>query len=94
LNTVVDLFFQEDGKLRCWPSRGNAELRFAVLSRLVGGLEHDRDYSENELTDLLSDRYPFDDILVLRRELVQASLIERSESGGYWRRGKIESLGA
>jgi hypothetical protein len=60
------------------------ELRLSLLRHLAGRFERDRRYTEPEVNAVLHEAH--DDHVALRRYLVDARLLERSDDGAvYWR---------
>jgi hypothetical protein len=72
----------KDGRLRLIPRK--AHLRAAVLGWVVGDFAWDRTYTEPEVNAVLGRRH--NDVATLRRYLVDAGLLCRTQSGNaYWR---------
>ncbi len=73
----------ENGIVRRWPKK-RAE-REMVLSHLAQLFQPDRLYAESEVNDLLRSRHSFEDWALLRRELVEAGILDRDPRKGiYW----------
>jgi hypothetical protein len=72
----------KDGRLRLIPRK--ARVRAAVLNWVVEDFARDRTYTEPEVNAVLRHRH--DDVATLRRYLVDAGLLGRTDSGdAYWR---------
>jgi hypothetical protein len=87
-DTVRPRFFDADGRLRSLPaklSRRRAALDI-VAQRFVPGVR----YTEAEVNRELIGLYP--DYVLLRRELVDAALLDRA-GGMYWRTGGTVDFG-
>jgi diamine N-acetyltransferase len=80
LNNYVD----SSGKIKVWPSKRDVKLE--VLKHLVKKIEYNRFYNEKEINKIIDDFHSFNDYFLLRRELVNNSLLIRTRSGSrYWR---------
>jgi excisionase family DNA binding protein len=75
-------WFDRDGRLKAFPKQ--RAKRRAVLERLAELFDVGRVYSEREVNALL--RPVFDDVALVRRELVAEGLVDRPRSGSYRRR--------
>ncbi len=72
-----------EGKLKRWPKK--AEERDAALRYLIGKFEVGKDYSEKEVNAVISGLHSFNDITMLRRELIAAKLMNRTpDCRRYW----------
>lgn len=77
-------YLDSEGRLKAWPSRRTVQLEALhyLLSRLPSGVE----WSEQELNELLKSLHTFGDWALLRRDLYDARLIDRSPDGRrYWK---------
>jgi hypothetical protein len=75
--------FDDEGRLRLWPAK--RFLQILVLNYLASKLETDRVYTEKEINALLNQWHTFGDPAVLRRELHERGLLNRSKDGSeYW----------
>ncbi|MEL6181820.1 MAG: DUF2087 domain-containing protein [Myxococcota bacterium] len=73
------------GRLRAWPSKQQGKR--AALDLLARRLDRSAVYHEREITALLSRWHTFGDPALLRRELYDRGLVERSRDGrAYWLR--------
>ncbi|MCE7934832.1 MAG: DUF2087 domain-containing protein [Chlorobi bacterium CHB2] len=77
-------FLDEHDRLWVWPARPakrNAALRYLAMKFEAG-----KEYTEREVNQLLQAWHTFGDHALLRRELYDAKLIERTRNGAvYWR---------
>lgn len=69
-------FLDSEGRIRSWP-RKKADKR-AVLEYLATKFEAGRTYTEAEVNEIILEWHLFDDHTLLRRELYDAFLIDRS----------------
>ena len=76
-------WFDRDGRLKAFPKQ--RAKRRAVLERLADRFERRRTYTEKDVNALL--RPVFDDVALLRRELVAEDLLLRPRAGSYRRNG-------
>ena len=79
---LSERWFDRAGRLRSWPAQ--RAKRRAVLVRIAERFEADREYREAEVNSILGAIY--DDVALLRRELVGEALLER-KAGIYRRPG-------
>lgn len=76
--------YNEQGLLLRYPSKKS--LRPLVLARLAEQFEPNRDYTEKEVNAILSQNIAFSDVELLRRELIEARLLNRLRDGSrYWK---------
>jgi hypothetical protein len=77
-------FLDEQDRLWVWPAR--PAKRNAAIRYLATKFEPGKEYTEREVNDLLKTWHTFGDHALLRRELYDAKLIERTRNGAkYWR---------
>lgn len=77
-------YLDAEGRLKGWPSRRKDQLEALhyLLDRLPDGVE----WSERELNGLLKGLHTFEDWALLRRDLYDARLLDRSPDGRrYWK---------
>jgi hypothetical protein len=73
--------YLKDGKLINLPS--NKQKRFVVLESILKVFEEGREYTEREVNSILLNVY--DDVFLIRRELVEWDLMNRTRDGrSYW----------
>jgi len=73
-----------EGRLTLWPSKRT--LQEAALDYLAAKLEAGKVYSEKEINTLLGQLHTFNDAALLRRELYERGLLNRTKDGSeYWR---------
>ncbi len=77
-------YLDAEGRLKGWPSKRSNQLEALryLVARLPGGVE----WSERELNELLKDLHTFGDWAMLRRDLYEVRLLDRSRDGQrYWK---------
>jgi len=80
----------EDGKVFRWPKK--KEEKIAVLIYLNTKFEEGKEYSENEVNELINKWHSFKDYALLRREMFDNYLLERTKDGKkYWIENRKES---
>jgi hypothetical protein len=71
------------GRIKLLPHKPGKQL--TVLAYLASKFEPGRMYGEKEINQILNENHSFNDPALLRRELVEKSLLERTEDGKkYW----------
>ncbi len=76
-------FLDSEGKLKQLPSK--PKYREAAVKHLASKFESDKQYSESEVNDIIAKNHSFNDITMLRRELVSARILAREKDGSkYW----------
>jgi len=80
LNKLLD----KDGSVTRWPKR--QEERDEVLNYFASKIEDDKKYSEMEINAIIKAWHKFNDHPMLRRELVNKLILDRSADGReYWK---------
>ena len=80
----IDPFFDADGKITKLPKK--RAVRLAVLARVAALFEPGCIYTESEINGVCASCQTFDDIFLLRRELVDHRFLLRKPDGSaYWR---------
>jgi len=77
-------YLDVEGRLKSWPSRRSVQLEALryLAARLPGGVE----WNERELNALLKALHTFGDWALLRRDLYEVRLLDRSLDGRrYWK---------
>lgn len=81
-------FFDEDGRVTLWPAKPKKQM--LVLQFLAGKLEWERQYTEQEINELLTQYHTFGDAALLRRELYMKHFLDRKADGSaYWKTGQL-----
>ena len=77
-------FLDKNGKIKVLPKRPSQ--RRIVLNYLSEKFELSKVYTEKEVNQILNEHHLFNDPALLRRELFDNSLLDRTEDGSkYWR---------
>lgn len=80
----IDPFFDTDGKITKLPKK--QAVRLAVLAHVTTRFEPGCVYTESEINGICGSCQTFDDIFLLRRELVDHRFLLRKPDGSaYWR---------
>lgn len=80
---IIENYFTDDGglKLILFPSKEKKKI--AVLRKIVTHFEPSKDYSEQEMNEIL--RQIYDDVSTIRRYLIEYGFFERTKDGSrYW----------
>ena len=87
----IKQFLDNDGRLISFPSKHKKKL--AALWYLAGKIEYGQQYSEFEINDLLDNWTVFCDHAMVRRELYNKMLLNRtSDCSRYWKPERILPL--
>jgi hypothetical protein len=82
-------FLDENLKLKVWPSK--PEKKQLAVEYLASKFEFDKEYMEKEISEIIKQNHTFNDHPMLRRELVNRKLLERTPNGAkYWRSKSTE----
>lgn len=77
-------YLDQDNKVKVWPSKRKNKL--LILECIVEALERDVKYTEKELDEYIYQYISFDDHVIVRREMYENKLIDRTQDGReYWR---------
>jgi len=57
-----------------------------VLDFFASKIEKNKIYSEKEINQIIGDNHSFNDICLIRRELIEKSYLERSNDGREYKR--------
>lgn len=88
LHQELYTFLDEQDRLWVWPAR--PAKRNAALQYLATKFQPGKEYTEREVNELLKTWHTFGDHALLRRELYDAKLIERTRDGAKYWRTKVE----
>ena len=81
-------YLDAEGRVKKWPSRQYRKSQRAVLEFLADKFERNKQYTERQVNDVLTQYHTFADTALLRRELIVANLLDRTRNGSaYWRPG-------
>lgn len=89
--SAIKPFLDDSGRITVFPTKHKKKLM--VLWYLVQKIEGGRKYSEREINDILDEWTVFRDHAMLRRELYNKMLLNRTKDcSRYWRAEKTPSL--
>lgn len=84
----VQFFLDEHDRLVRWPSKRRRADQLAALTTLLAHFEAQRTYTEAEVNAVIQTGSTLEDYAMLRRELVEAGLLESTPDGAtYWKAG-------
>lgn len=79
-------YLDREGRVKVWPSKGKKIAREEILQYLASKFDFQRDYKEREVNEILIQWHTFGDYFLLRRELIIAGLLSRTNDGSkYWK---------
>ena len=80
----MNQFIDEFDMIVRWPKKPIDKKK--VISWLSEKFEFDREYSEKEINQIIENHHSFNDIPLLRRELVSNKFLSREDDGSvYWK---------
>lgn len=83
-SSELQRYLDSDGKLKIWPSKKN--LKRTVLEYIASKFDFDRHYTEKEVNAVISENHTFNDYFLVRRELIEHKLLDRTmDCSSYWR---------
>lgn len=81
---VLKNFLNEDKKISALPSK--QQTRCEVLKYLAEKFSCDKDYTEKQINEIISNWHTFNDYFILRRALVDNHFLYRTKNGAkYWK---------
>lgn len=80
---ILRNFLDAAGKLTAFPAK--RKMKIYVLFYLAQKIEPNREYTEQEINNLLLDWHTFADPATLRRELYDYGFLDRSRDGKVYR---------
>jgi hypothetical protein len=83
LRHILRNFLDEDGRLTAFPAK--RKMKICCLFYLVRIFEAEKDYTEQEINNVLLDWHSFGDPATLRRELYDYRFLNRSRDGKVYR---------
>jgi hypothetical protein len=82
--TELKGLLDDELKLRVWPSKPNKKQ--LAMEYIASKFEFDREYQEKEVSEIIKMYHSFNDHPMLRRELINRKLLDRTPNGAkYWR---------
>lgn len=83
MSDVLASLLDGDGKIKRWPKK--PEERAAVLEFFAGKFEKGKDYTEKDVNAIITGLHSFNDITMIRRELITAKILNRTpDCKRYW----------
>lgn len=80
----MNKLINESGQIICWPKKPSNKKE--VIKWLSDKFEFEIQYSEKEINMIIESNHSFQDIPLLRRELVSQKFLDRKNDGSlYWR---------
>ena len=79
LTHILRNFLDGDGKLTAFPAK--RKMKIYCLFYLAQKFESEKDYTEQEINNVLLDWHTFADVATLRRELYDYHFLDRSRDG-------------
>lgn len=83
LNHILRNFLNPEGKLVSFPAK--RKMKIYALLYLSEKFEAEREYTEQEINEVLLDFHTFADPATLRRELYEYHFLDRSRDGKVYR---------
>ena len=83
LTHILRNFLDRDGKLTAFPAK--RKMKIYCLFYLAQKFESEKDYTEQEINNVLLDWHTFADPATLRRELYDYHFLDRSRDGKVYR---------
>ena len=83
LTHILRNFLDVDGKLTAFPAK--RKMKIYCLFYLAQKFEPEKDYTEQEINNVLLDWHTFADPATLRRELYDYRFLDRSRNGKVYR---------
>jgi len=88
LNVILRNFLDANGKLTAFPAK--RKMKVYCLFYLVQKFEAEKDYTEQEINNVLLDWHTFADPATLRRELYDYGFLDRSRDGKVYRLAQMQ----
>lgn len=83
MSDALALLLDNNGKIKRWPKK--PEERAAVLEFFSGKFEKGKDYTEKDVNAIIADFHSFNDITMIRRELITSKVLNRTpDCKRYW----------
>ena len=80
----IEHLLDEFGLVIRWPKKPSQKQ--TVIEYLSTKFDSDKNYSEKEINFILEKSHSFDDIALLRRELIGRGFLSRKDNGSrYWK---------
>ncbi|SVD14444.1 uncharacterized protein METZ01_LOCUS367298 [marine metagenome] len=80
----MDKLINEFDKIVRWPKKPSD--KEMVIAYLATKFDYENKYSEKEVNEIIDKYHVFEDIAILRRELVSRKMLSRQDDGSeYWK---------
>ena len=77
-------FLNAEKKLKIWPSK--PDKKQLAMEFIAAKFEFDKEYLEKEVSEIIKAHHTFNDHPMLRRELINRKLLDRTPNGAkYWK---------
>jgi hypothetical protein len=84
MNDIIKNFLDGEGRVKCWSSK--RQKKISVIEYMASKFEVGRDYTENEVNEVISKWHTFGDYFILRRSMIEYQLLSRTPDGArYWK---------
>lgn len=84
IHEMISQFLDEELRVKSWPAKKDRKL--ALLYYISTKFEEGVTYSEKEVNEIISRWHTFGDFFLLRRELIEADFLVRTNDGSrYWK---------
>lgn len=74
---MIERFIDDDNKVYILPKK--KKNRIEVLSHFADHFENDCIYSEKEINDIINKLHSFNDVCIIRRELIEYKFLTRTD---------------
>lgn len=88
INHILRNFLNPEGKLVSFPAK--RKMKIYALLYLSEKFEAEREYTEQEINEVLLDFHTFADPATLRRELYEYHFLDRSRDGKVYRLAAVQ----
>lgn len=92
LTYILRHFMDANGKLTAFPAK--RKMKVYCLFYLAQKFEPEKDYTEQEINNVLLDWHTFADPATLRRELYDYGFLDRSRDGKVYRLAQMQPTAA
>jgi len=80
----IEKLLDDENKIKRWPKK--LIEKEVVIGYLANQFDFNSNYSEGDINLILKEHHSFDDIALLRRELIGRNYLSRIDNGSkYWR---------
>jgi len=84
INPELRGFVDADGRFKAWPAKQSKQI--IMVDMLAELFEPGRNYTSQDVNEILNTRHTFHDPAILRRSMIDRKILERSPDGKtYWK---------